>query len=173
MANIFWIPNSPIKEMTIQYRGVLNKNDWSTKNQNNKPPSFLGYGTKGALSRFKVLLKSFRNVEKRHPSPFAKKGKGVNNVLNKELNICAKFVGNFVFQGIVSDQNSLPIANCTVKLFRAFNDMIVGNTTTDATGLFRFNLANDSYHNYYITVKRTDIANTAGITSYLISPVQT
>ena len=46
MANIFLIPNSPIKDLTIQYAGKLNKDAYGEDSSDSCIPSFLGYGTK-------------------------------------------------------------------------------------------------------------------------------
>jgi hypothetical protein len=88
------------------------------------------------------------------------------------MDISGKFVGNFIFKGLVTDANSIPINGCNVKLFRENDDNIVQVTTTNTSGIFIFTLPNDSYKRYYMVAKRTDIANTAGVTSYIITPAQ-
>lgn len=169
--NIMWMPNSPIKDLTIQYAGKLNKDSYEPGEQFSCVPSFLGYGTKGALSRFKVFLPSLRDPKKRHPASIGKR-KGLNNSLNKNMDISAKFVGNFTISGYVRDANNTPIANCTIKLFREDGDLLVDTESSDANGIFTVSVPNDSYKRYYITAKRTDVTNTVGISSYILTPVQ-
>jgi hypothetical protein len=157
--NIFLTPHCPITEMTDP--------------PNNGIPTFQGYGIRGALSRFKnPIFESFRDIGKRHPSSIGSElGVNVHKTGGKAMDISAKFVGNFVIQGEVNDGVGNHLSNCDVKLFRAVDDEIIQSVHTDANGVFQFSLPNDSYKQYYFTVKRNDIAASA-ITSYTITPSQ-
>jgi hypothetical protein len=169
--NIMWMPNSPIKDLTIQYAGRLSKDDYDRGDEQSCVPTFLGYGREGALSRFKSFEFGPRDPKKRHPASIGKR-KGLNNVIRKEMDISAKFTGNFNLEGIVRDANNTVINNCSVKLFRTDGDKILDEEFTDANGVFRFVLSNNTYTSYYIVAKRTDIANTAGVTSYTLNTAQ-
>jgi hypothetical protein len=169
MPNLFWIPNSPIKSWTVQTSGPILER--GVPSEQVTIPSFLGYGTRGGLSRFKVFLPSLRDTPKRHPASVGKR-KGINNPSDKKMDISARFVGNFIISGTVRDATNTAINNCTVKLFRTNTDTLLLTTSTNSGGVFTFSLPNDSYKSYYLIAVRTDMANTAGITSYSIRPVQ-
>jgi hypothetical protein len=151
--NLFCIPNSPIKERPYSI------------------PTFDGYGTRGALSRFVVSIPGIRDIQKQHPSRFGNR-KGANIIDRNRMDISAKFIGNFLIKGLITDANATPIAGCIMKLFRGNDDQFISSTLTDNSGVFIFFLPNDSYKSYYMTSTRTDMTHTAGITSYLITPVQ-
>jgi hypothetical protein len=161
MANIFWIPNSPIKDLTIQYAGRLTKDNYDKGDELSCVPTFLGYGTKGALSRFKVFLPSLRDPKKRHPASIGKR-KGVNNPLNKEMDISKKFTGNFILTGITKNGSGVALGNCTVMLFRSSDDVKILTTTSDASGNFTLSLPNDSYKNYYLVCYLAGSPDVAG-----------
>jgi hypothetical protein len=163
MGNLFFIPKSPIKQLTVQSTGIA---------PGNGLPLFLGYGKTGALSRFDdPIRESFRDLSKRHPSSIGgKAGTNIHDEGGKAMDISAKFVGNFVISGIIRDGSNNPINGCIVKLFRLSDDEFIISSITGADGIFTISLPNDSYRNYYFTTTRTDITG-VGI-SGSISPVQ-
>jgi hypothetical protein len=165
MANLFWIPKSPINQQTIQTSDVP---------PGNGLPSFLGYGTKGALSRFKVpLLYSFRDVFKRHPCSIgSRQGINIPDIGNKMMDISQKFIGNFIITGVTRDKAGVAIGGCSVDLYRTTDDVRILQTTSDSNGNFLFSLPNDSYQAYYMVAYLAGSPDISGVTINTIRTTQ-
>jgi hypothetical protein len=164
MANIFWLPNSPIKGQTIQTNDVP---------PGNGLPSFMGYGKYGGLSRFKVpLYEGVRDIYKRHPASIGNRP-GVNIPVGefKMMDISAKFIGNFIITCQAMDRLNNLIAGCTVDLFRTIDDVKILTTLSDSNGNVFFSLPNDSYEAYYMCGYSAD-GLLAGITLNNIRTLQ-
>jgi hypothetical protein len=170
MANIFWIPNSPIKSWTVQTCGPVLERGMPMELV--QIPSFNGVGRQCASNgRFSIFLPSLRDVQKRHPSSIGKK-KGVNNPTNKEMDISQKFVGNFIIEGVTRDKSSNILGGCTVDLFSTIDDIKRGFAVSDNNGYFKITLGNDSYHAYYMVAYLAGSPDVSGITINTINTVQ-
>ncbi len=68
----------------------------------------------------------------------------------------------YVISGVTLDSAGDPLASCTVDLFRTADDSIVARTTSDGSGVYRFN-ASPALTHYVVAYKSgaPDVAGTS------------
>lgn len=75
--------------------------------------------------------------------------------------------GRFTITGITRDAYGVPLANCTVRLFRNGTDEMVAKVTSDANGLY---FATSPYNDGHFIVIHNPTGDRAGATANTLAP---
>jgi hypothetical protein len=176
--NIFWMPNSPIKELTNQQEGGI-----ISPQIRERPPRMLGFGNWGGLRRIRDTLEGFRDRNRIHPSRFgehagqktrsdvllSKERDGSVIILNRSNNISKKMaeitdLTNFVISGVTRDSTGSPLGSCKVELFETATDKKANETYSDGSGNFTFTVHFNDTQQFYLVAYKNGSPDVAGTT---------
>lgn len=178
MPNIFAIPNSPIRERTIQSE--------ASAGFGYGLPTFKGYGRTGALRRIgdakwssaEWFIPGVRDRAKMHPARFGNRpGVNIRSGGRNRMDISAKFkeieyIGNYVISGTTRDSQGAVLAGVTVDLFQTANDIWKGQAVSDVNGLFSIPVFTDLSNAYYLVAYKAGGTDVAGTTVNTIQAVR-
>jgi hypothetical protein len=176
--NIFWMPNSPIKEITNQEAGGI-----ISGQIRERPPRMLGFGNWGGLRRVSDTLEGFRDRNRIHPARFGdhpgqktrcdvllnKERDGSVVILNRSNNISRKMaeisdITNFVLSGVTRNSTGTRLGNCKVELFQTSDDKKVNETMSDGSGNFTFPIHFTDTNQFYLVAYLDGSPDVAGTT---------
>jgi hypothetical protein len=70
----------------------------------------------------------------------------------------------WIVSGITKDSTGVALASCVVQLFRTFDDKIMDEVTSNASGVYEFRSASNPSNTHYIVAYKVGSPDVAGTT---------